>query len=144
MDPARKRQIRLVIALGTAVVLAAALVYTSFSASTEAREPSDLLTANPGGSYDLTGNVVEGSLVRDGSDLQFEISDRDGSASIPVEYNGQVPDPFREGREIIITGTYDGETFIAEKDSLITKCPSKFAAEAEEDPDHVIIDDSAP
>jgi len=144
MDPARKRQIRLVIALGTAVVLAAALVYTSFSASTEAREPSDLLTANPGGSYDLTGNVVEGSLVRDGSDLQFEISDRDGSASIPVEYTGQVPDPFREGREIIITGTYDGETFIAEKDSLITKCPSKFAAEAEEDPDHVIIDDSAP
>ncbi|MGI9556962.1 MAG: cytochrome c maturation protein CcmE [Solirubrobacterales bacterium] len=144
MDPARKRQIRLVIALGTAVVLAAALVYTSFSASTEAREPSDLVTANPDNSYDVTGRVVDDSLTRDGSDLTFEISDRDGSASVPVEYTGQVPDPFREGREIIITGTFDGETFVAEKDSLITKCPSKFAAEAEEDPDHVIIDDAAP
>ncbi len=141
MDPARKRKIRLVIALSTAVVLAAALVYTSFSASTEAREPSDLVTANPDSTYDLTGKVVKGSLRRDGSDLSFEISDRDGAASVPVAYTGQVPDPFREGREIIITGSLEGETFVAEKDSLITKCPSKFAAEAEADPDHVIIED---
>lgn len=144
MDPARKRQIRLVIALSTAVLLAAALVYTSFSASTEAREPSELLTANPDSSYDVTGKVVEGSLERDGPDLSFEIADRDGSASVPVSYTGQVPDPFREGREIIVTGSLEGETLVAEKDSLITKCPSKFAAEAEADPDHVIIDESAP
>ena len=93
MDPARKRQIRLVIALSIAVVLAAALVYTSFSASTEARQPSDLLTANPDSSYDLTGKVVKGSLERDASDLSFELSDRDGSGSVPVSYTGQVPDP---------------------------------------------------
>jgi len=141
MDPARKRRIRLVIALSTAVVLAAALVYTSFSASTEAREPSDLVSANPGGSYDLTGKVVKDSLERNGSDLTFNISDRDGTGSVPVAYTGQVPDPFREGREIIITGTLEGETFVAQKDSLITKCPSKFAAEAEADPDHVIIEE---
>ena len=141
MDPARKRQIRLVIALSTAVVLAAALVYTSFSSSTEAREPSDLVSANPGGNYDLTGKVVKDSLERNGSDLTFNISDRDGTASVPVAYTGQVPDPFREGREIIITGTLEGETFVAQKDSLITKCPSKFAAEAEADPDHVIIEE---
>ena len=42
MDPDRKRKIRLVVALSAAVLLAAALVYTSFSASSEAREPSDL------------------------------------------------------------------------------------------------------
>lgn len=144
MNPGRKRQIRLVIALGTAVLLGAALIYTSFSASTEAREPSDLLTASPNGTYDLTGKVVAGSLVRNGSDLSFEISDRDGTARVPVTYTGQVPDPFREGREIIITGGLEGETFVAQKDSLITKCPSKFAAEAEADPDHVIIDDAAP
>ena len=36
MDPDRKRQIRLVVALGAAVLLATALVYTSFSASVEA------------------------------------------------------------------------------------------------------------
>ena len=38
MDPERKRKIRLVIALGLAVLLATALIYTSFSASTDAEK----------------------------------------------------------------------------------------------------------
>ena len=42
MDPARKRKIRLAVALGAAVFLAAALIYTSFSASTEASKPSQI------------------------------------------------------------------------------------------------------
>lgn len=142
MDPSRKRQIRLVIALGTAVVLAAALVYTSFSASTEAREPSQLLVdATPGESYDLTGKVAQGSVERSGSGLRFAVTDRDGGAELPVTYTGQIPDPFREGREVIVTGEMRDGTFVAEKDSLITKCPSKFSDEAEADPEHVIIED---
>ena len=61
MDPARKRTVRLVVALGAAVLLAGALVYTSFSASSEARTPSQLATgAQPGKSYQLTGKVVAG------------------------------------------------------------------------------------
>ena len=46
---------------------------------------------------------------------------------MPVRYEGSVPDPFREGREVIVT-VRKGEdgTFVGEKDSLITKCPSKF------------------
>jgi len=140
MDPDRKRKIRLVIALGLAVVLAAALVYTSFSASTEAKEPSELLAAGPGQSYDLTGRVADGSVQRDGSKLDFEVADRDNpSESVPVSYTGTVPDPFREGREVIVTGELRDGTFVAEKGSLITKCPSKFAEEAEENPDQVII-----
>jgi len=39
MDPSRKRRIRLGVALSTAVLLAAALVYTSFSASSERWSP---------------------------------------------------------------------------------------------------------
>jgi len=141
MDPDRKRKIRLVVALGAAVLLAAGLVYTSFSAGSQTVEPSDIAGAD-GGNYELTGKVAKGSVVHDGSDLRFEITDRDDpSASIPVEYTGQVPDPFREGREVIVSGTIEDGTFVAEKDSLITKCPSKFAAEAEEDPEHVIIED---
>ncbi len=141
MDPERKRKIRLVIALGLAVLLASALVYTSFSASTEAKEPSELLAAGPGESYDLTGRVADGSVKRDGEALTFEVADRENpSASVPVHYSGTVPDPFREGREVIVTGELRDGTFVAEKDSLITKCPSKFAEEAEENPDQVIIE----
>jgi cytochrome c-type biogenesis protein CcmE len=127
MDPDRKRKIRLVVALGAAVLLAAALVYTSFSASTEAREPSEVLAAGPGETSEMTGKVVGGSVKREETELHFEISDRDdASASLPVLYTGTVPDPFREGREVIVTGKLDDGTFVGEKDSLVTKCPSKF------------------
>jgi cytochrome c-type biogenesis protein CcmE len=127
MDPARKRKIRLVVALGTAVLLAAALVYTSFSASTEAKQPSQLLNATPGKSYDLTGKVVPGSVSHQGETINFRVADRDNpSESLPVTYKGTVPDPFRAGREIVLTGSVRDGTFVGQRDTLITKCPSKF------------------
>ena len=123
MDPARKRKVRLVVALGAALCLAAALVYTSFSASSEAAKPSEL---REGRSYDLTGKVVSDSIARRGDQLRFEVRDRDGTESVPVVYTGVVPDPFREGREVIVSGELQNGTFVAERDSLVTKCPSKF------------------
>jgi cytochrome c-type biogenesis protein CcmE len=50
---------------------------------------------------------------------------------VPVRYRGAVPDPFREGREVIVTGKMSGGTFVAERDSLVTKCPSKFTKQDE-------------
>jgi hypothetical protein len=40
---------------------------------------------------------------------------------------------------VIVTGKVENGTFLAERDSLVTKCPSKFQTEAEQDPEHVII-----
>jgi cytochrome c-type biogenesis protein CcmE len=137
MDPARKRKIRLVVALSAAVLLAVALFYTSFSAGNDTIQPSDLV-GKEGGNYELTGDVAPGSISHNGSQLHFDIADRDNpSAKIPVVYTGEVPDPFQDNREVIVTGTVQDGTFIADKDSLITKCPSKFADEAQQDPDHV-------
>ena len=140
MDPARKRRIRLGVALGAAVLLAAALVYVSFSASTEAKQPSELLSSGSGDTYELTGVVVDGSVDRKDTQLRFDVRDRDGTASVPVDYTGTVPDPFREGREVIVTGKLEDGTFVAQHDSLVTKCPSKFSEEAQQDPEHVVID----
>jgi cytochrome c-type biogenesis protein CcmE len=127
MDPSRKRKVRLVLALSVAVLLAGALVYTSFSASTEASTPSELMaSAQPGRSYELTGKVVDRSVDRQGNGLRFAVRDRNGEASLPVVYEGVVPDPFREGREVIVSGRVEDGTFVAERDSLVTKCPSKF------------------
>ena len=141
MDPDRKRKIRLVVALSAAVLLAVALIYTSFGAATEAREPSEVLAAGPtGDSSQVTGEVVSSKQV--GTDLHFEMKDRDGGGKVlPVDYTGQIPDPFRTGREVIVTGKLnDDGVLVAEKDSLITKCPSKFSDEAAADPEHVVID----
>ena len=48
MDPARKRRIRMIVALSCAVMLVGALAYTSFSAASTAVQPSQLLAStNP-------------------------------------------------------------------------------------------------
>lgn len=127
MDPARKRRIRLVVALGAALLLSVALIYQSFSASSEARTPSQLLaSADAGRSYELTGKVVDGSIHKAGTTYEFRVRDRNGSASVPIRYTGSVADTFRGGREVIVTVKREGTTFVGERDSLVTKCPSKF------------------
>jgi cytochrome c-type biogenesis protein CcmE len=123
MDPSRKRKLRLAVALSAAVCLAAALIYTSFSAASQAAKPSEL---RPGKSYEVTGKVVNGSIHRSGEQLDFRLRDRNGTASVPVTYTGTVPDPFRDGREVIVKGELRNGTLVGERDSLVTKCPSKF------------------
>jgi cytochrome c-type biogenesis protein CcmE len=128
MDPARKRRTRLVVALTAALLLAGALVYTSFSASSEAVQPSALATkADSGRTYQLTGKVVDGSIRKQGDTINFRVRDREGTTSVPVSYKLPVPDPFRDGREIVVKVRREGSTFVGEPDSLITKCPSKFS-----------------
>ena len=51
-----------------------------------------------------------------------------------------MPDPFREGREVIVSGELQDGTFVAERDSLVTKCPSKFTEAAEDDPNIQIVE----
>ena len=128
MDPARKRRIRLIVALSAAVLLAGALVYTSFSASNVAVTPSALAAGAAGGrSYQLTGKVVNGSIRDIPGGKLFRVRDRNGSVSVPVRYVGAVPDPFRDGREVIVTVRKQGGVFVGERDTLVTKCPSKFS-----------------
>jgi cytochrome c-type biogenesis protein CcmE len=130
MDPARRRTVRLGVALTAAVLLASALMYTSFSAADPAISPSQLLRqAQPGHSYELTGVVVAHSVRRGGDVLYFSVADRAGAHAVPVAYTGTVPDPFREGREVIVTverGASGSPVFSGERNSLITKCPSKY------------------
>ena len=110
------------------MLLAVALAYTSFSASSQATTPKQLASsAKPGESYQLTGRVQDGSYTRSGNVHEFRVRERAGRESVPVRYEGSVPDPFREGREVIVTVRKGADgTFVGERDSLITKCPSKF------------------
>jgi cytochrome c-type biogenesis protein CcmE len=129
VDPARKRRIRFVVALSAAVLLAGALAYTSFSASTEAKTPSQLLAGSlqPGRTYELTGKVVAGYEQRGGTTF-FRVRDRNGTESVPVRYSSQLPDPFRAGREVVVDVTKRDGVYVGKPGSLVTKCPSKFTA----------------
>ena len=123
----RRNPARLVIALSVAAVLAIFLVYTSFAGgSTPSVQPSEL--AGQTGTVQLGGmvaNDVTGDARGDG--LRFTLKDREGPGAVAVVYTGSVPDLFKPGREVMLKGKMEGDTFVAEPDSLVTKCPSKYA-----------------
>src|SRR5213076_2155289 len=119
MDPSRKRAIRLTVALTVALLLASALVYTSFSAGRDELTASQLLKdAQPGKSYILAGTVLNGSVRHQGEALLFRVRDPKLKVSVPVLYTGIVPDPFRAGRGVLVTVHQQGSGFIGEQDSL--------------------------
>jgi cytochrome c-type biogenesis protein CcmE len=129
MDPSRKRAIRLTVALTAALLLATALVYTSFSAGRQELTASQLLgKAKPGESYVLAGTVLAGSVRHAGDALLFRVRDPKQRVSVPVRYTGEVPDPFRAGRGVLVTVRQQGASFVGEQNSLTTKCPSKYQA----------------
>lgn len=71
----------------------------------------------------VAGNVVPGSIRREGSQVSFMLSE--GDARLPVTYRGVVTDLFRDGAPVVVEGTWSPEgTFRAR--TLLTKCPTKY------------------
>jgi len=133
MDPSRKRAIRLTVALTAALLLAGALVFVSFASGAQEVTASQLLrVAKPGRSYVLAGSVMYHSVSRDGTALLFRIRDPKLHVSVPVRYTGIVPDPFAAGRAVMVTvqKPSSSSTFVGQANSLTTKCPSKYKAQA--------------
>src|ERR1700691_1990114 len=116
MDPSRKRAIRLTVALTVALLLASALVYTSFAAGRDELTASQLLKrAKPGTTYILAGTVLDGSVRHDGAVLLFRVRDPKLNVSVPVRYTGEIPDPFAAGRGVLVDVEKGGPTgFVGE------------------------------
>jgi cytochrome c-type biogenesis protein CcmE len=131
---ARKRNpARLVVALSVAAVLAVFLLYTSIAGGgTPSIQPSELRGQT--GVVSLAGRVLPGYEGDSyGKGLRFELKDIKGGSQRTVEvlYTGSVSDQFRAGREVSVKGRLQNGTFVAVKDSLVTKCPSKYTAKKE-------------
>ena len=117
------------IALSVAAALAVFLLYASIAGGgTPMIQPSELDGRTS--AVTLAGHVVSqprGDSYREG--LRFELRDIKGGKTerVTVLYTGSVPDLFRQGRDIVVDGRLQNGVFVAERDSLITKCPSKYA-----------------
>jgi cytochrome c-type biogenesis protein CcmE len=124
------RSVRLVLALSVAGVLAVFLLYVSIAGGrTPQLKPSQL--AGHAGRVSLVGRVVGPvhGTGYSGRGLRFDVVDIGGAAStsVPVVYHGSVPDLFKVGRHIVVDGRYRHGTFVAKRDTLVTKCPSKYS-----------------
>jgi cytochrome c-type biogenesis protein CcmE len=76
----------------------------------------------------LRGQVDETSVRRspDGLRMDFELIGKD--ATIPVQYEGTVPDTFDLAHEVTVSGTYRPHGMFEAK-QLLVQCPSKYEAE---------------
>jgi cytochrome c-type biogenesis protein CcmE len=121
---------RLVIALVVSAMLVAFMGYQLLAGASQLIVSVSQLRANQDGAahrtVQLSGMVV--SATGNSSLLRFVLRDDGSSQTVPVAYRGSIPTPFRVGRRVIVTGRLSGGTFAAQRDSLITKCPSKYSA----------------
>lgn len=126
-----RSRLRFVIALAVAVALGGWLAYTSLGGTLETyASPANLVGHK---TFRLNGKVASGAPADAAGEAQsaeglvFRVADKaQPSKTVRVLYRGQVPDQFKVGREVVVTGTLEGGTFVARPDSLITLCPSKF------------------
>jgi cytochrome c-type biogenesis protein CcmE len=126
-----RRHIRLVFALVVASLLGTFAVYTALIGDTTPLLGVAEASAGThrGEDVKLTGRVV--SHTGDASTaagMTIVLADYDQKGeSVTVLYRGSVPDAFRTGRSIVVDGTLTDGVFVARADSLVTKCPSKYA-----------------
>lgn len=125
---------RFAIALVLAVALGGWLIWTSIGGSLETyTSPAGLTASADGTTYRLNGLVAPGApadaaeRAQQAGGLRFLVRDKDDpSRTIPVLYRGSVPDTFKVGREVVVTGRVEDGVFVARRGSLVTLCPSKF------------------
>jgi cytochrome c-type biogenesis protein CcmE len=125
---ARKRSpARLVVALAVAAALAVFLLYTSIAGGTNASLRPSQLAGHANEKVQLAGLVV-GPVSGDPYDggMRFRLRDIDGKETVAVVYTGSKPDLFRPGRHVYLKGRLVRGTFVGERNSLVTKCPSKY------------------
>ncbi|HVV95134.1 MAG TPA: cytochrome c maturation protein CcmE [Hyphomicrobiales bacterium] len=119
---------RLLLIGGCGIVLAGALalVLTAMSSSIVFfRAPSEIVAhpPAPGTRLRLGGLVAEGSVVRNGRDVAFDVTD--GLHKVHVTYEGLLPDLFREGQGVVTEGTMTpGGSFHA--DTVLAKHDERY------------------
>ena len=123
-----KKRMRLILVTLVTMGIIGYLIYTGVSDTmVYYLKVSELLESTVEASEEgvrVGGKVLEGSVQWDPKDLQLNFTIEDEKAAMPVVYQGQVPDSFQEGKEVIIEGTFADSLFTASE--IMPTCPSKY------------------
>jgi cytochrome c-type biogenesis protein CcmE len=121
-----RKQRRLTLIGGSVAVLAVAVGLVLYALSGSIvffNSPTDIAEKHPGPEtrIRLGGLVKPGSIAR-GADLRIRFDVTDGKSDTPVQYQGVVPDLFREGQGVVAegtlasNGTFNADTVLAKHD----------------------------
>ncbi len=116
MHPVRKQRLLVILAIAVTSSIAVALITFALRENMNLFfPPADVLNGKAPLNREirLGGFVDKGSIRRDSGSLDVHFAIGDGKHSIPVTYNGILPDLFAEEQAAIAKGKWDGNTFVA-------------------------------
>ena len=120
--------------VSAAVILPAfgAVIYTTVQdGALHYRKVHEVMT-DPGQWYgkpmQLHGFVVDKSILQRPNTLDYRFSIRSGDYSVVADYTGVVPDTFKDGAEVVLTGRLGPKGFKVDPKGVTAKCPSKYEA----------------
>jgi cytochrome c-type biogenesis protein CcmE len=70
--------------------------------------------------------VVENDVQKSDGGLHVTFTEKDGTATLPVEYTGALPDIFQPGITVVAEGRL-GKDGVFHARTLLAKCPSRFS-----------------
>jgi cytochrome c-type biogenesis protein CcmE len=120
----RQRRLALIGSSAAVLAVAVALVLNALKDSIVFfNSPTDLVEKHiaPGARLRIGGLVKEGTVVR-GENLAVRFEVTDGKSSVPVTYQGLLPDLFREGQGVVaegalqVSGTFKADSVLAKHD----------------------------
>jgi cytochrome c-type biogenesis protein CcmE len=110
----KQRRLTLIAVAGVVLALAAALTLSALRDSIVFFASPSELALNPpppGKRLRIGGLVKEGSIVKEGLQVRFDVTD--GAQTVPVRYEGMLPDLFREKQGVVAEGSLENGVFIA-------------------------------
>ncbi len=104
------------------------LIYSASGGSTEYYiTVSELRAQAPGGDVRVAG-VVQDDVRKSDGGLHVSFTEKDKTASMPVEYTGTLPDIFKPGITVVVEGKL-GSDGVFHARTLLAKCPSRFSTQ---------------
>jgi len=126
--PVKKRRLKLILITLVAICVTGYLVYTGIrDTMAYYLTVSEVIAQDPQLSdrgVRVGGKVLEGSVNWDPKTLKLSFVIEDDSTTLPVVYQGVVPDSFKQGEKVIIEGVYAAGVFTASE--IMPTCPSKY------------------
>jgi cytochrome c-type biogenesis protein CcmE len=112
------------------LVVGACVGYLVYSASGGTSEyymtVSELRSQQPAAGDVRVAGVVQNDVQRSNGGLRVQFTEKDGTSSVLVDYQGTLPDIFRPGITVVAEGRLGADNVFHAR-TLLAKCPSRFS-----------------
>jgi cytochrome c-type biogenesis protein CcmE len=126
------KAIRAVVSAGVLLSALTMLLYATVSDGAQYYKHVDEVMTSPtdwyGKKMQLHGFVVDKSIEQRPNTMDYRFKIKSGDSQVLATYTGIVPDTFKDGAEVVLTGRLGPAGFQVDPEGVTAKCPSKYEA----------------